>query len=98
MLNLPKRKLKKEMLVIRNPSERTLVVWLEPWADRFELRRRTRWTLYSLARRQAGRRFCRTQTKHPCTAGKAQKLSRFTTGGSRHVNRQLTKSFGRSLK
>jgi hypothetical protein len=37
MLNLPKNQIVRVPLRIRNPGERMLVVWLEPWVERYEL-------------------------------------------------------------
>jgi hypothetical protein len=37
MLELPKHKLVRKTLRVHNPSDRLLVVWLEPWAERHEL-------------------------------------------------------------
>jgi len=37
MFELPKHKLVRKTLRVHNPSERVLVIWLEPWAERHEL-------------------------------------------------------------
>lgn len=37
MLESPRNKLARHRHVIRNPNNEAIVVWIEPWADRFEL-------------------------------------------------------------
>jgi hypothetical protein len=37
MLNLPVEKIVRRPVRVRNPGDSALVVWLEPWAERFEL-------------------------------------------------------------